>query len=402
MLESILFTGRDPSKASLNDMALYHRVHLGIDLTRQAIGQHFTPSGTEFLKMLLTQALKSNFSGISETFVDSVFNRILIKDSTCHQLPANLADKYPGSGGASSKASVRVQFEYDLKNLGVTELEPHAFNKQDITEAKEKLCNIQKDDLLIRDMGFVSMEVLAAIGERGAWYICRLNNNYDVYDKETGEGVDFGKLEGHMRRYNIQTIEKQVLLGSKRLPTRLVVELVPESVRAGRIRKAKRKSTRTGSATSGKSRARLGLNLFLANCPATMVSASEIRKIYGIRWQVELVFKAWKQNAEFHKSKKMNVHRYEFLLYAKLLMILLGWRFYQFVDRQVFVKHRIRISVLKFYKAMNQFDGIVKGLIRGVKESMEKLITWLMEIGKKFLAHEDRKNRINWRHVQNI
>ena len=402
MIESILFTNPDPSKVSLNDMAIYHKIHCGIELTRQAIAKKFTKKATEFVQLLLAQLLKSNLSGAREIFVNSNFNRILIKDSTCNQLPDNLKDYYPGSGGSSSKASVRIQFEYDLKNQEVIELCPSAFNEQDIKNAKDTLCNIQKNDLIIRDLGYVSMETLGGIDKKMAWYISRLNNNSDVYDKETGNKFNFEKLEQYMRRYNIYIIDKDVLIGANRYPTRLVVELVPDSVKAERIRKAKRKSVRNRAKTSEKSKARFGLNLFLTNCTKTMISASQVRMIYGIRWQIELVFKAWKQNIQFHKIKKMNIHRYEFLLYVKLVMILLTWKYHQVVDINIFKKYRQRVSILKLYKAINQFSKEIIGIIRGDKESFNKLITNILDIGKRYLLQDDRKNRINWRNVQNI
>jgi hypothetical protein len=35
LLESVLFSAEDPSKVSLNDMAIYHQINYGISVTRQ-------------------------------------------------------------------------------------------------------------------------------------------------------------------------------------------------------------------------------------------------------------------------------------------------------------------------------------------------------------------------------
>jgi hypothetical protein len=402
MIESILFTNQDPSKVSLNDMAIYHKIHCGIELTRQGIAKRFTKEATRFVKLLLIQLLRSNLSSGQAIFTNTNFNRILIKDSTCNQLPENLKKYYPGSGGASSKASVRIQFEYDLKNQEVTELSVSAFNSQDSKNAKSTLCNIQKNDLLIRDLAYTSIEIFESIENKKAWYISRLNNTYDVYDKDSGEIIDFEKLEQYMRKHDIYVIEKEVLISSKKHPVRLVIELVPDQVKAERIRKAKRKSVRNRAKTSKRSKARFGLNLFITNCSKITISASEIRKIYGIRWQIELVFKAWKQNFQFQKVKKINIHRYEFLLYVKLVMVLLTWKLHQTIEHYMFKKNRRRISVLKLYKTINQFNEETKRIIRGEKESVDKLITYILDIAKGYLLHDDRKDRINWLNVQNI
>ena len=402
IIESILFTNQDPFKISLNDMAIFHKIHHGIELTRQAIAKRFTKTATLFVKSLLAQMLRSSLSKDMEIFTNTNFNRILIKDSVCNQLPENLKDEYPGSGGASSKASVRIQFEYDLKNQEVIDLSPSAFNKQDCTNAKETLCKLQPNDLVIRDLGYVSIDTLKGVEGMGAWYICRLNNGMDVYDPETGEKLDFKKLEVHMKKHGLVYIEKQVWVGSKKHPIRLVIELVPDNVKEERVRKTMRKNIRNGSKTSDQTKARLGLNLFLTNCPKTMIAASEIRKIYGIRWQVELIFKAWKQNMQFHRVKKMNIDRYEFLLYTKLVMVLLTWRLYQTMDIYMFQKKRQRISVLKFYKTIFQFTTGLKDVIRGNEKAIFKMIDQFLKIIGKFLQHDDRKDRINWINVQSI
>jgi len=205
-----------------------------------------------------------------------------------------------------------------------------------------------------------------------------------------------------VKKHGLVYIEKQVWVGSKKHPIRLVIELVPDNVKEERVRKTMRKNIRNGSKTSDQTKARLGLNLFLTNCPKTMIAASEIRKIYGIRWQVELIFKAWKQNMQFHRVKKMNIDRYEFLLYTKLVMVLLTWRLYQTMDIYMFQKKRQRISVLKFYKTIFQFTTGLKDVIRGNEKAIFKMIDQFLKIIGKFLQHDDRKDRINWINVQRI
>jgi hypothetical protein len=157
-----------------------------------------------------------------------------------------------------------------------------------------------------------------------------------------------------------------------------------------------------GRKVSKESLARTGLNLFLTNCPTSMLSASEIRKIYGIRWQIEIVFKAWKQNSMIHKVKKMNINRFEFLVYAKLVWIMLHWKTCQALDIDMYENRSGRISVLKAYKALCQFQTFTKSIIRGCTDRIEEFLEWLKEMSKNLLKHEDRKNRINWRNVEII
>ena len=402
LLESVLFSSDDPSKVSLNDMAIYHRIHYGISITRQALAKKFNKQATAFLKLLLNQLLKTKLSQGFSGFSNTLFKRVIIKDSTCNQLPDNLKEFYPGSGGAGSNSAVRIQFEYDLKNMEVLDLDIMAFNQQDIANAKDTLDRIEKDDLVIRDLGYTCIDILKGIEQQKAWYVSRLNYATTVTDKDTSELVDFSQVETYMRENNIEIIDKSVLIGKEKYPTRLVIELVPDNVKEERVRKAAFTSRKKGRKLSKEKKARAGLNFFITNCPQTMLSSPELRRVYGIRWQVELTFKAWKQNSQFHKVKKMNINRYEFLIYTKLIWIMLNWKVYQALDIMTFKNIRQRISILKFFKTITILKRLVIQIFRGKKSALDDFMDCLLMISKSHLLHDDRKDRINWRIVENI
>jgi hypothetical protein len=98
----------------------------------------------------------------------------------------------------------------------------------------------------------------------------------------------------------------------------------------------------------------------------------------------------------------MNIDRYEFLLYSKLIIVMLNWRLYQAIDTFIYTNTRQRISILKMYKTIKQFHEKMKEMIRGKKAAIHELINQLKEIGNEHLLHEDRKGRINWRNVEII
>lgn len=214
--------------------------------------------------------------------------------------------------------------------------------------------------------------------------------------------IDFAKLESRMRENDIDILEKTVFIGDSTYAIRLVIEIVPDKIKEERLRKASYESKKKGRMLSREKKARPGLNLFITNCKPSRLSASELRRIYGIRWQIELIFKAWKQNSQFHKVKKMNIDRYEFLLYAKLIWVVLGWKVYQILDNITYRKSGQRISLLKLYKTFRQLDGLVRNIVRGEKTKLEELMKHLVDMSNPHLIHDDRKNRINWRIVEII
>ena len=103
-------------------------------------------------------------------------NRILVKDSVCFQIDESLVEYYPGSGGSGSKASVRIQFEYDILCGKINDLSVNAFNDQDAKDSIATIELIEKGDLIIRDLAYTSLTVLSAIVGKIAFYLCRLNH----------------------------------------------------------------------------------------------------------------------------------------------------------------------------------------------------------------------------------
>ena len=109
-------------------------------------------------------------------------NRILIKDSVCFQVDESLLKAYPGSGGSGSKASVRIQFEYDLLGGKINDLSLNAFNDQDATDAIATVELLKTGDLIIRDLAYVGLQALQEIIRKAAFFLCRLSPNVKVYE----------------------------------------------------------------------------------------------------------------------------------------------------------------------------------------------------------------------------
>ena len=70
------------------------------------------------------------------------------------------------------------------------------------------------------------------------------------------------------------------------------------------------------------SRARLALadwTLLVTNVPAERLTALEALTLYGVRWQIELLFKLWKSLNQLDLSRSQNPWRVLCEVYAKLL-----------------------------------------------------------------------------------
>ena len=134
-LDLLVFNSESLKQQSLNDLTVVLKHEHDIDITKQSLHERFNASAVTFLKMALQILLRDQLD--IEPFMLKLkgINRILIKDSVCFQIDESLLDSYPGSGGSGSKASVRIQFEYDLLTGAVNDLSLNAFNDQDAKNA---------------------------------------------------------------------------------------------------------------------------------------------------------------------------------------------------------------------------------------------------------------------------
>lgn len=293
-LDMLLFTHFNHKKLSLNQLAIELNLRYGITISKQAIDDRFTQAAVDFIKSILEQALKIMIYDQEFKDLDILqhFTQLKIKDLTCFQLPENMAEKYAGSGGSGSNASIRIQFEYEFKTGAISDLSLHAFNDQDSTDAVRTTSSIQPRELLLRDLGYSNIGVFQQIISQEAFFMSRLKSNIIVYEKKDNDFVriDFQEIEANMKKTGKTFIEKQVYIGeSEKLPVRLLIELMPEDKKQERLRVAQKEAKKKGRKIGKSFTARYGLNLFITNVDEETMDGRKIRKLYLIRWQIELM-----------------------------------------------------------------------------------------------------------------
>ncbi|MBJ8048739.1 IS4 family transposase, partial [Bacillus cereus group sp. N18] len=85
-------------------------------ISPEGLNQRFNKAAVQLLQHLLAELLSKKLAAsmpISSPYT-SVFKRIRILDSTAFQLPDIFSSVYPGAGGCSHTAGVKIQLEYDL------------------------------------------------------------------------------------------------------------------------------------------------------------------------------------------------------------------------------------------------------------------------------------------------
>lgn len=160
------------------------------------------------------------------------------------------------------------------------------------------------------------------------------------------------------------------------MPYRLIVEPVSEDEYRRRLIAGEKMAKSQGVTMSKLSKIRCRYNTFITNVPNSDLPIKVIRKVYYLRWQIELVFKTWKSYFEINKVKRVKKERLECQLIAGIIWILLNWRLFQAYNSYLKRKSpQLGVSVLKFFKKCRKYSETLKGVIL----KPDKLGNWLLE-----------------------
>ena len=355
-LDLIVFNSENLKSQSLNDLSVFLNHAHGIEMTKQSLHERFNQSAVIFLKEALQKLLHKQLDVSADLLNLEGIHRILLKDSVCFQVDESLLKDYPGSGGSGSKASVRIQFEYDLLSGKINDLSLNAFNDQDATNSIATAELLKGGDLIIRDLAYVGLQALHEMIHKAAFFLCRLSPSFKVYERKGdafGE-IAFQKVRREMEKQGLTMMEKEVYLGTKaKLKTRLVIHRLPAEEVAKRLRKARRNNQKKGGKGLTKEYiARAHLNLFITNVAAEIVPARNVWRFYQLRWQIELIFKIWKSICAIDKVKKVKKNRLECYIYAKLILIVVGWRIIWRTASCLYSQERKALSFYKSFKTL--------------------------------------------------
>lgn len=226
------------------------------------------------------------------------FKRIIIEDSTTIPLPKGNADHFPGCGNAQGKtAGFKVNLAFDLIHGEILRNELYFATEQDKTIGKDLLEFLSEGDLVMRDMGYFGVSSFLVIETLNAFWLSRLPLTADVFTADGGTLEDLLEL-CTANQIDIGTVE----LTAQRHSTRLVAIRASKEESEKRRRELHAQAQSRGKAASRKSLIRAGWHLMVTNVPQQMQSVQQLANLYQQRWQIEIVFRGWKQASQLGKA----------------------------------------------------------------------------------------------------
>lgn len=387
-------------------MASFLFEQFGISITKQSLHDRFTAQAVAFLKRCLDILLfqKIRYRGDKE-LLKTHFRRIRIKDSTKFALPDPFSQKYRGYGGniRQSSSLISIQYEYDFISGQSMDLRLTSGLLNDQSDSADFTHDIQEKDLFLRDLGYSTLKFMAKIHSAGAYFINRLNPNVNCYsDLVSNDPIDLNKYLHKLKKHRLDYIEIFVYLGKKdRVPARLILSLADEDTYQKRLKKTTKQAKSTGNNVSEKFKARARLNIMVTNVPSEVLKTNEIRKVYAMRWQIELIFKTWKSLVNIDEFNSKKIHRFECQLYGKLIWIVLNLKIFSYIQKQVFGQNKVLCSIWKYFRLM---QNIQNSLIKAFRSQHEfrLLIKRLIDYAPKAIYLEKKKEKLALEHIINL
>jgi hypothetical protein len=309
-------------------------------MSPEGLNQRFNATTVQFLQRIVTQLLSQKLA-VSSPFPShytSTFKRIRILDSTAFQLPDAFSSVYPGAGGCSHTAGVKIQLEYDLLSGQFLHVHTGPGKQHDRTYGSLCVPTVEANDLCIRDLGYFHIKDLRHIQEKKAYYISRIKSNTRVYQKNPKpeyfrDGrikkgseyiqLDMEKLMNALQPGQTYEITDAYIGMSEKLPARVIIHRLTEEQQEKRLRDQEVREKKKGMTYSPRSKRLSGMNVYTTNIPMNLVPMGHVHDLYSLRWQIEILFKTWKSFFRIHQCKKVKQERWECHLYGQLIAILL-------------------------------------------------------------------------------
>lgn len=295
-------------------------------MTPQALQQRLnTPQAVAYMQEVFDLALHAQlvplYAQLPATLLAS-FGRVFLEDSTQCCLHEKLAEAFRGSGGSASRSAVKIDVIYELLHHQLHALTVTDGRAADHGHAAIIVPHLRAGDLVIRDLGYFSVEALQQITTRDAWFLSRLSSSVAVY-AAADAAAPAVVLVDHVLQYADQAtvVDLAVYLGPRRLPCRLLAYRLPGEVVEQRRRQAYETARKKGRTPTQAYLYWLQYGWYITNISAALWPAEVVATGYRIRWQIELLFKQGKSLLHLHVLKGTRPERIQCLLYGRLITI---------------------------------------------------------------------------------
>jgi hypothetical protein len=337
---------------------------LGLDLAVSSLDERLDLPAAEFLRLMLQRCLQVAFAPRPRALpLLERFAGVYLDDCTHITLPAELAEAFQGCGGSTAQAgvaSMKILLRWEVTSARLTALPPRSARVGDTTLADE-LPLPPLGSLRLADVAFFKLQTLYELDAAGVFFLSKIKQGTTL--RILGQPI--GDLAAWLNSRGKDRVDRRCVLGGrgkKALNGRLIAWRVsPEAARKRRERLLKDGRDK-GYTPSAEALALCEWLVLVTNVPRQMLSLWEVSEVYRVRWQVELIFKAWKSDLLLDEWRSKRPGRILTEIYGKL----------------------IAVVVQTWLSLLSWSEGPVKSVrrvIKGLKDLVAKALERLVEDG---------------------
>jgi hypothetical protein len=304
-----------------NPQAPIEEIIEDLDISEAAFNERFDARAADCLRRVLEKALERLFAAGPEAIpLLRRFAATAVEDVTIVGLPAELAGEFPGCGGSdpeAGRAGWKLLTRWDV-TTGRLEVLPPGAARQSERALAEGLSPLPPNSLRLCDLGFFDLSRLAADAAAGIHFVSRVPARLNV-QRGDQPAVNLATWLG---RQEADRIDTAVVLGTKdHLACRLIALRLPEEVAAKRLHRLRKRLKKKGRKLSPQQRILCQWTVMITDLKAETFTVEEVCVLYRVRWQIELLYKAWKSGGGLGRTRGRKAGRVLCEAYAKLLAL---------------------------------------------------------------------------------
>lgn len=296
-----------------------------VHVTGSAISQRLTPECADmFLKIMQRLAEVRLESEKVDIPLLKQFSAVIVEDSTSTIFPDELAEVWLGCGGGEgvSKAGVKAFVQWDVTRgqLFGPRLSNARMNDHKTPFDVEEL---PEGSLYIADLGFFAIERFFRIAKgkcKKRYFVSRLQPKTNLYNRR-GHCID---LDVILPKKVGQVREMGAVLGQKNgVSVRVIMLRVPKEVAEERQERIRRKAQKNGDVPSEEVLELAHWTIVITNIPQKRASYEEILVLLRLRWQIERLFRLWKEDGKIDEWRTKKPYGILCEFYAKMCAMII-------------------------------------------------------------------------------
>ena len=364
-------------------------LRFGIRVAKSSVSDWFDQRAVSFMKVVFESVLRLDFQSRNTSEYLGKFTDVIVVDSSVINLHSKCASEFRGSGGGASESSAKLQFSFGLLTAAIHEI---LLNEGVKSDSGHQFKDIVSNALYLFDLGYFSTANFRAIIEGGAFFVSRYKYGTVLY-RADGRPLKKAVIDRFVRMLKPgQTLDIPVLLfQNEKIPARFVLHKLPQATGDEIRRKMRTDKQKKCKDLSAGRMAFCDVNAYITNLTAEQMPAGDLRAVYGLRWQVEIMFKTWKSGLALDEVRTVRADVFQCMLYGGLIRMLLCFRIFWRAKVNWWRRTGKELSEIKGIELLNSFIPKIREWLVTRKRKNESILSEIWFILTKTCVKEAKK-----------